>query len=212
MPVRIQDPGGLRLVGAAVATPRPWMLQADACSRDPPPRLPSLRAGENPERAVGTPAARHTRDFEDVIAFLAQRVDKTTIARLLHVSWEAVANIVVRVVGDPIDDSRLNDLFRIGVDDIAYRKGHRYLTVVADHDRDGAVVWAAEGRNAETLKAFYDELGEQRKVRLQAVSLDMGLACAQATTDEVPHVTQCVDPFHVVALANSSIYSARRWA
>jgi transposase len=68
------------------------------------------------------PGARHTRDFEDVVAFLAQRVDKTTIAKLLRVSWEAVANIVVRVVADKIDDSRLDDLYRIGVDDVSYRK------------------------------------------------------------------------------------------
>ena len=80
------------------------------------------------------------------------------------------------VVADKIDDSRLDDLYRIGVDDISSRKGHRYLSVVADHDRDGAVVvWAKEGHNAETLKAFYDELGDERKAKLQAVWLDMGL-------------------------------------
>ncbi|HYN36057.1 MAG TPA: ISL3 family transposase [Actinomycetota bacterium] len=158
------------------------------------------------------PAARHTKDLEDVVTFLAQRVDKTTIARLLRISWEAVANIVMRVVADKIDDSRLDDLYRIGVDEVSYRKGHRYLTVVADHDRGGAVVWAAEGNNAKTLRTFYDELGEVRKAKLQAVSLDMGIAYAQATTDEVPHVTQCVDPFHVIQLANLAIDKARRWA
>jgi transposase len=158
------------------------------------------------------PGARHTKDFEDVVAFLAQRVDKTTVARLLRVSWEAVANIVVRVVATGVDDSRLNDLYRIGIDDVSYRKGHRYLTVVADHDRSGAVVWAAEGRKAETLKAFYDQLGEERRAKLEAVSLDMGNAYARATTDEVPHATQCIDPFHVVQLANEAIDKARRWA
>jgi transposase len=158
------------------------------------------------------PGARHTRDLEDVVAFLAQRVDKTAIARLLRVSWEAVATIVVRVVADHIDDARLNDLFRIGVDEIFYRKNQRFLTVVADHDRDGAVVWAKDGRKGETLRAFYDELGEERKVRLQAISLDMGIAYAHTTTHEVPHVTQCVDPFHVVQLANRAIDTARRWA
>ncbi|MCA1709911.1 MAG: ISL3 family transposase, partial [Actinobacteria bacterium] len=127
-------------------------------------------------------------------------------------SWEAVANIVVRVVADAIDDTRLDDLYRIGIDDVSYRKGHRYLTVVADHDRDGAVVWAAEGNNAETLKAFYDQLGDKRKAKLQAVSLDMGKAYEKATSEEVPHVTQCVDPFHVVQLANQAIDKARRWA
>jgi transposase len=158
------------------------------------------------------PGARHTRDFEDVVAFLAQRVDKTTIAKLLRISWESVANIVVRVVADKIDDSRLDSLYRIGVDDVSYRKGHRFLTVVADHDRSGAVVWAAEGRTSETLKAFYDELGDERKAQLEAVSLDMGYAYAKATTAEVPHVTQCVDPFHVVQLANRAIDAARLWA
>lgn len=158
------------------------------------------------------PGARHTKDFEDVVAFLAQRVDKTTVARLLRVSWEAVANIVERVVAHTIDDSRLNNLYRIGVDDVSYRKGHRYLTVVADHDRSGAVVWAGEGRAAKTLKAFYDQLGDERKAKLQAVSLDMGNAYAKATTDQVPHAVQCVDPFHVIQLANQAIDQARRAA
>jgi len=88
------------------------------------------------------PGARHSRDFEDVVGWLAQRVDKTTITVLLRCSWEAVRNIVERVVADHIDDSRLDDLFRIGVDEVSYRKGHRYLTVVADHDHAGRVVWA----------------------------------------------------------------------
>jgi transposase len=147
-----------------------------------------------------------------VVAFLAQRADKTTVARLLRVSWETVAGIVIRVVADHIDDSRLDELYRIGVDDVSYRKGQRYLTVVADHDKGGAVVWAGEGRSAKTLKAFYDQLGDDRKAKLQAVSLDMGNAYARATTDEVPHAIQCVDPFHVVQLANEAIDQARRWA
>ena len=86
------------------------------------------------------PGARHTRDVEDLVAWCAKRMDKTTVAKLLRVSWRAVAAIVARVVDEAIDDSRLDDLYRIGVDEVSYRKGHRYLTVVADHDRDGAVV------------------------------------------------------------------------
>ena len=158
------------------------------------------------------PGARHTRDFEDVVAWLAQRTDKTTISRLLRCSWEAVAHIVVRVVESSIDDSRLEELYRIGVDEVSYRKGHRYLTVVADHDNDGAVVWAGEGKDAATLGRFYDELGAERAAKLQAVSLDMGGAYAKATTEAVPHARQCVDPFHVVRLANEAIDSCRRWA
>lgn len=158
------------------------------------------------------PRARHTRDFEDVVAWLAQRMDKTSVARLLGCSWEAVDAIVVRVVTAAINDTRLDGLYRIGVDEISYRKGHRYLTVVADHDRAGAVVWAAEGRDHTTLERFYDQLGPQRSAALAAVSLDMGTAYAKATRTKAPDAAQCIDPFHVVKLANAAIETARRWA
>jgi transposase len=158
------------------------------------------------------PGSRLTRDLEDVVAFLAQRVDKTTVARLLRVAWETVAAIVVRVVAEHLDPARLERLYRIGVDEVSYRKGHRYLTVVADHDRAGAVVWAAEGKSAATLEAFYDELGPERCERLEAVSLDMGGAYKAATDRHAPQAAQCVDPFHVVKAANTAIDATRRWA
>jgi len=158
------------------------------------------------------PGARHTRDLQDLVAYMAQRMDKTTVTRLLRVSWEAVAKIVIDVVADHIDGTRLDGLFRIGVDEVSYRKGQRYLTVVADHDRDGAVVWAHEGNDAATLTAFFDELGEQRCAQLQAVSLDLGLAYEAATRAKAPQARQCVDPFHVIQLANRAIDTTRRQA
>lgn len=118
------------------------------------------------------PRARHTRDFEDVVAWLAQRTDKTTITKLLRTSWESVSGIVGRVVAEHLDARRLEGLYRIGVDEVSYRKGHRYLTVVADHDRSGTLVWAAEGKDHAVLEAFYDELGHDGCAALQAVSLD----------------------------------------
>ena len=60
-----------------------------------------------------------------------------------------MAGIVVRVVAESTDDARLDHLYRVGVDEISYRKGyrkgHRCLTVVADHDSDGAVGRAKAG-------------------------------------------------------------------
>jgi transposase len=158
------------------------------------------------------PSARHTRDFEDVVAWLAQHTDKTTITNLLRTSWETVAGIVQRVVVEHVDQHRLNDLYRIGVDEVSWRKGHRYLTVVADHDRDGIVVWAGEGRDHRSLETFYDLLGPDRCAKLEAVSLDMGNAYKAATDHRAPQARQCVDPFHVVKLANQAVDKARRWA
>ena len=177
-------------------------------------RLDCRRCGRVRTEAVpwARPRARHSRDFEDVVAWLAQRTDKTTITRLLRTSWETVAGIVGRVVAEHVDTRRLTGLLRIGVDEVSYRKGHRYLTVVADHDQAGRVVWAGEGKNAATLAAFYDELGEEGCAALEAVSMDLGAAFKKATDANAPRARQCVDPFHLVALANEAIDKSRRWA
>ncbi|ADU46876.1 ISL3 family transposase [Intrasporangium calvum] len=177
-------------------------------------RLMCRRCGRVRTEAVpwARPGARFTRDFEDVVAWLAQRMDKSAVTRLLRCSWEAVANIVTRVVAEQLDETRLRDLYRIGVDEVSYRKGHRYLTVVADHDRDGAVVWVGEGKSAATLGAFYEQLGEDGCAQVQAVSMDLGAAFKKATDAHAPTARQCVDPFHLIALANEAINKARRWA
>jgi transposase len=146
-------------------------------------RLACRRCGRVRTETVpwARPGARFTRDFEDVVTWLAQRTDKTTSTRLLRCSWAAVTAITVRVVADHLDAHRLDGLYRIGIDEVADRKGHRSLTVVADHDRDGAVVWAAEGKSGATLERFYDALGAERTAQLTAASMDLHGAYARVT-------------------------------
>ena len=88
--------------------------------------------------------SRYTRDFEDVVAWLAQQMAKTPIAGLLRIGWDTVGRIVERVIADHLDEARLQGLVCIGVDEISYRRHHRYLTSVVDH-RTGAIVWCAAG-------------------------------------------------------------------
>lgn len=158
------------------------------------------------------PGARLTRDLEDVIAWCATRMDKTTVARLCRVSWASVARAVMRVVAGELDETRLDGLFRIGIDEVSWRKGHRYLTVVADHDRDGAVVWADEGRSAGTVERFFAELGPERTAALEAVSCDMSAGYLKAVAEHAPEARVAIDPFHVVKLANEAIDACRRQA
>jgi transposase len=63
------------------------------------------------------PGAHHTRDFEDVVCWLAQQMAKTPIAGLLRVGWDTVGRIVERVMADHLDQARLNGLVAIGVDE-----------------------------------------------------------------------------------------------
>ena len=154
------------------------------------------------------PGSGYTRDFEDVVALLAQQMAKTPIARLLRVAWETVGLIVERVVCDHLDETRLNGLVAIGCDEISYRKGQRYLTCVADH-AVGAIIWAKPGRSAATLQAFFDELGE-RKDSIRAVSIDMSAGYERAVRAAIPQAEVCFDPFHVVKLANEAVNQVRR--
>jgi len=155
------------------------------------------------------PGARFSRDFEDVAAWLAQQAAFSVISRLLRVTWRSVAAIVRRVVADELDRRRLGGLYLIGVDEVSYRRGQRYLTLVADH-ADGAVVWAGKGRGASTLGLFFDELGEQETAKLRAVSIDMSGGYQKAIRERAAHVSVCFDPFHVVALANRALDELRR--
>jgi transposase len=154
------------------------------------------------------PAARHTRDFEDLTAFLAQQANKTVIAKLLRIDWATVGRIVERVVADHLDAERLAGLVMIGVDEVSWRKRHRYLTCVADHI-GGGVVWVAEGRSAATLQGFFEELGAE-KVTIQAVSIDMSAGYENAVREAIPHAEVCFDPFHIVKLAGEAVDKVRR--
>jgi transposase len=175
-------------------------------------RFPCPGCGRVVSEAVpwARPGARFTLDFEDVVAWLAQQAAFSVISRLMRVTWRSVASIVQRVVASELQRRRLVELKRIGVDEISYRRGQRYLTLVADH-QDGAVVWAGKGRGAATLKQFLDQLGDQETAKLQAVSIDMSGGYQKAIREHAAHVTVCFDPFHVVALANRALDQLRRW-
>jgi transposase len=154
------------------------------------------------------PGAHHTRDFEDVVAWLAQQMAKAPITRLLRIGWDTVGTIVERVVADRLDAHRLDHLVAIGVDEISYRRGQQYLTTVVDH-QTGGIVWCAPGRNAQTLNGFFDLLGD-RKNSIRAVSIDMSGGYQQAINASIPHADICFDPFHVVRLAQRAVDQVRR--
>jgi transposase len=154
------------------------------------------------------PGAHHTRDFEDVVAWLAQQMAFAPITRLLRVGWHTIGPIVARVVADHLDAERLAGLVCIGVDEISYRRHHRYLTTVADH-KTGAIVWCAPGRNSATLQGFFDELGDRRQ-SIRAVSIDMSGEYQRAIRAAVPDAQICFDPFHVVRLGARATDQVRR--
>lgn len=182
-------------------------LEADA---------PRVRCRDHGVTVAAVPWARHgaghTRDFDDQAAWLAVHVSKSAVVELLRVAWRTVGSIVARVGAD-IDATvdRLDGLRRIGIDEISYKRGHRYLTVVVDHDT-GRLVWAGPGRDDTTLDGFFDLLGPERAGQLTQVSADMADWIARVVARRAPNAERCADPFHVVAWATDALDVERRRA
>jgi transposase len=150
-----------------------------------------------------------TLPFEDQVAHLAQHCDKTTVTRLMRVAWATVGRIIERVVGRLAPADRLSGLKRIGIDELSYRRHHKYLTIVTNQDT-GCVVWAAPGKDAATLLRFFAELGVERTAQLDTITMDMSVPYRAAIAQAAPHAQIVFDRFHVQCLAHDALDKVRR--
>lgn len=156
--------------------------------------------------------AGHTHLFDAQVAWLATQTSKTAVTELMRIAWRTVGAIITRVWNDT---GKLQDPFaglvRIGIDEISYKRGHKYLTVVVDHS-SGRLVWAAPGRDTATLAKFFDLLGPERAALITHVSADGADWIAKAVVDYCPNAVRCADPFHVVRWATDALDEVRRGA
>jgi transposase len=176
----------------------------------------AVRRIECPEHGVLTesvpwarPAAKMTRAFDDTVAWLAAHSPASAVCEFMRVSWRTVQRVVSRVIADATGDADpLKGLQRIGIDEMSYRKGHRYITVIVDHD-SGRLVWAREGARKRTLHMFFNELGPRRTRALTHISADGGNYIASVLAERAPQAIWCMDPFHVVQWATRAIDRCR---
>jgi transposase len=175
---------------------------------------PRVNCPEHGPTVAQVPWARHgaghTYDFDDQVAWLVTHTSKSAVGELLRVAWRTVGSIITRVV----DDARaahdpFDGLRRIGIDEISYRRGHKYLTIVVDHDT-GRLVWAAVGRDKATLGQFFDLLGEERSHQVKLVSADAAEWIATVVAERCPNATLCADAFHMVSWATRALDDVRR--
>jgi len=156
--------------------------------------------------------ARFTRSFEDLIAWLATECSKAAVSELLRIDWHSVGAIIVRACERVYaGQDRLRGVRRIGIDEISWRRGQRYIIVVLDHD-SGRLIWAAAGRDEKTLGRFFDELGEERCKLITHVSADGATWISNVLKARCPKAVRCMDPFHVVKWATEAVDQARRQA
>jgi len=183
----------------------PVYLEADA---------PRVRCVEHGVIVAQVPWARHkgrhTTVFEDQCAWLAAHCSRSAVEELLRVAWRTVGAIVTRVVADAHGrEDPLEGLVRVGIDEISYKKGHRYLIVVVDHV-SGRLVWAAAGRDKATLNRFFDTLGKSRCAKLREVSADGAEWIAEVVHSRCLNARLVMDAYHVVSWATAALDEVRR--
>lgn len=159
-----------------------------------------------PEHGVHTeqvPWAYHnsgfTREFEQQVSYLTLRLNKTEVTKLMRINWRTVGAILSRTKDrlEPDSSIRFKNLRRIGIDETSYRKGHKYVTVVLDHDTN-QVVWVGKGTGKEVLNSFFEQLTQKQKESIELVSCD-GARWIQSCIEEwLPNCERCIDGFHVV--------------
>jgi transposase len=154
--------------------------------------------------------AGHTRDFDDTVAWLVTHTPKSTVSELMRIAWRSVGAIIERVVADGrAAHDPFDGLTRIGLDEISYKRGHRYFTICVDH-ASGRLVWAAVGRDKKTLNGFFDLLGPERCAQVRLVSADAAEWIADVVAERCPGATVCIDAFHFVAWATEALDDVRR--
>ena len=154
--------------------------------------------------------AGHTRVFDDQVAWLATRSSKTTVVELMRIAWRTVGAIISRVGADAEGkQDRFEGLRRIGIDEISFKLGHKYLMVVVDHDTR-QLVWAGEGRDKKAVGEFFDLLGEDRCQLITHVSADGADFIDSIVAQRCPNAVRVADPFHVVKWATEALDEVRR--
>ena len=177
---------------------------------------PRVRCREHGPTVAAVPWARHaaghTYAFDEQVAWLATVCSKTAVTELMRIAWRTVGAIITRVWAEVVAvHAGCADLRRMGIAEIAYNRGLKYLTVVVDHD-SGRLVWAAPGREKATLGRFFDTLGEERSAQITHVSADGADWISAVVADRCPGAVRCADPFHIVKWATEALDDVRRQA
>ena len=157
------------------------------------------------------PGSRFTKDFDLTVGWLAIYLPRSVVSEYMRIDWETVGRCVNRTLNDiePERSRRLNNLVNIGIDETSYKKGHKYITVIVNHDTN-TVVWAAQGHGKAVLESFYRQLSEEQLASIQVVTGDGAKWITECVNEFTPDCERCVDQFHVVQWAMDALDEVRR--
>jgi transposase len=144
------------------------------------------------------------------LARWARKLSWKETAEAFHTSWDRVCDAVEYVVRWGLEHRTLESIRAIGVDEIQYAKGHRYLTLVYQIE-DGLtrLLWVGKERTVESFQGFFTLIGTQLSSQIEFVCSDMWQPYLDVIRRNCSQALNILDRFHIVAKLNQALDEVR---
>jgi len=179
-------------------------------------RQPRVKCPDHGVKTVSLPWARPGSGFtllmESFIVLLIQNgMTAAQVARLIEVPDTRVWRVLHHYVDAARARADFSDVRAIGIDETSRRRGHNYVTIVADAEKS-RVMFATTGKDAETVKRFREDLEAHggRADQIEEVCLDMSEGFKKGLATEFPAAALTFDNFHLMKLLNKAVDEVRR--
>jgi len=151
-----------------------------------------------------------TKAYMLLLARWARTLSWREVSRAFHTSWEQVYHAVEWVVQWGLEHRSLEGIRAIGVDEIQYSKGHKYLTLVYQIDAGSVrLLWTGRERTMKTFKQFFDVLGKERSSHIEFVCSDMWKPYLRVIRERCTQALNILDRYHIVAKMNDALNEVR---
>src|SRR6202790_1647219 len=175
--------------------------------RVPRPRCPAVVVEEVPW-SVGKRTL--TRAYMLFLARWARRLSWKEVAETFRTSWDKVFDAVEHVVTYGLEHRKLGQIDAIGVDEIQYAKGHKYLTLVYQIDLDVTrLLWVGRERTIESFRGFFTAIGDELASKIVFVCSDMWEPYLKVIREKCSEALHILDRFHIVAKMNKALDEVR---
>jgi transposase len=150
-----------------------------------------------------------TTTYQVFLARWAKLLSWKQVAEAFRTTWDNVFRSVKSVVAWGLEHRSLEGIKAIGVDEVQWRKGHKYLTLVYQIDQGcKRLLWIGKDRTAKAFLGFFEMLGERRKT-IRFVCSDMWKAFLKVIKKKVPQAIHILDRYHIMAMINKAIDKIR---
>ncbi len=151
-----------------------------------------------------------TRAYMLFLARWARRLSWKETAEAFRTSWEKVFDAVEHVVAFGLENRKLGAIDAIGVDEIQYAKGHKYLTLVYQIDLDVTrLLWVGKERTIESFQGFFTTIGDEVASKIVFVCSDMWEPYLKVIREKCSDALHILDRFHIVAKMNQALDDVR---